>query len=398
MNPADKHYYALRANEQIFAVLEASKSLTDKIFDELPVALIMMDQNKKILKINRVCQESMKVDESEFLGKEVDAVLPESCVKEVDEYFVRFNDKEVKSISQHKISFEVAMDIADEQRYFFWQLCEVFADSEKSVHILIGNDTTDARKVFEQMLLLNADIEIARTAQSLLLPKNEYEKTDFFEVAAFYEPAAKVGGDLWWDVNTSERYLGIVADVMGHGIGSAMVSSIAGGALNALAAKNPLQTDEDIERLVMDLDSVIYKICGGRYFICLSAITFLKSEEKATLLMAGAPPIVLFDENGEKTSICQASPPLGLLETQKQLGKSTIDFKPGNRLVCTTDGCYEFRVGEKQFGRRNFLKMLKQNHSMKPKELAKFISETLISMRQTEYAEDDITFLIVDRR
>src|SRR5262245_56516030 len=66
---------AIAANQRLFRLLEASKTLSEGINDELAVALLLLDPAGRILSINAAGREALDVTVGEALGRQVADLL-----------------------------------------------------------------------------------------------------------------------------------------------------------------------------------------------------------------------------------------------------------------------------------------------------------------------------------
>lgn len=380
-----------KANQQIFRVLEASKALTEGIFDELPVSLVMVDNSFRILKLNHTAEDIFSVDEADALG------LKLSEFWSGDSYDQVVAGVEAStSPGASNSGFEHVFVKQGRQRHLFWQVCMVYSDRDGGrVHALLGNDITGAKEALE----LRKDLEVASAVQSTLLPAKSRFENSFCRLNGYYEPAAQVSGDLWWYRDFGDSFLAVVVDVMGHGAGSAMVTAIISGVLEAKGLGLNPKGPDDIEEIFRDLHEVICKTCQGSMMVGVAAVFVSKHKEEATVFGMGMPACALLAADGSSySSLSARGAPIGLKDLEYMAGRNTFSFKPGDRVAMFTDGCYEMVTHQgKQLGRHRLVRKL-VTYAGKPgdflcSDIASFFQES----RSSLYAEDDLTMLILDR-
>jgi serine phosphatase RsbU (regulator of sigma subunit) len=243
----------------------------------------------------------------------------------------------------------------------------------------------------QQLQTIRSELETARKIQLSILP-NEVPKIVGLDVAARYVPMTAVAGDFYDFIMVDEKRLGIlVADVSGHGMPAALISSML---KIALAAQSPQARDP-----AAVLTGLNQALCGkfqGHYVT--AAYTFVDME-KRTIRYAGAghPPLVLMDRSARNTR--------EIMENGLFLGsfpKATysaveIPFSEGDWGVLYTDGVLEATDGsEQQFGADRLKLFLESNQNLGVDQFVDGLLDEL--SRWSDHAsgrepEDDITIL-----
>lgn len=392
-------YREFQANQQIFRVLESSKALTENIFDELSVILIMLDEDGKILKLNKSGQEVYKTTEPKVLGTNIKDLLDKNAVGQLDEYL---SDADV---NRNRHSFEDQVVIDGQEKFLFWQVCSVFQPDgreNKTVHVLIGNDTTDARIAHERNIEFKKDLEVAKAVQTLLLPKQETSAGSFYDVSGFYHPAAQVGGDFWWysDLPNGD-FLCVIADVMGHGAGSAMVTAMLASALDAYVSTMTKDTcgEDDLSKMWDRINNLIGNLCNNEFFVAMSAAVIKPDSEELLLYGMGFPPSLILRPDQKGKSIFNPGNPVGLDNENFKPGIKRLELKKGERLVMVTDGCYEpLAKRTNEVGFRKLFKMFEETKQQENSASMKNVALKLMDALGNDIVDDDVTFVVLDRK
>ena len=103
-----------------------------------------------------------------------------------------------------------------------------------------------------RLLSIEAELETARQIQSSILPAGVPELENL-RIAASYYPMTAVAGDFYQFVQSDNNHLGIlVADVSGHGIPAALISSMIKVAMKSVAvfAHDPAQVLGGLNRIL----------------------------------------------------------------------------------------------------------------------------------------------------
>ncbi len=137
-----------------------------------------------------------------------------------------------------------------------------------------------------RLLSIETELETARQIQSSILPASVPEVANL-RVAASYHPMTSVAGDFYQFVRTDNQHLGIlVADVSGHGIAAALISSMIKVAMQSVAvhAHDPAQVLGGLNRILSS---------EARGQLASAAYVWIDIEEgKALYSAAGHPPLL----------------------------------------------------------------------------------------------------------
>jgi phosphoserine phosphatase RsbU/P len=208
------------------------------------------------------------------------------------------------------------------------------------------------------------------------------------ELAARYVPGhdAGVGGD-WYDVFTLPTgWVGVVVgDVSGHGLRSAVVMGRIRSALRAYA----LICGDPADALT-HLDRKIHHFEAGSLATVLYAMV-APDRRSVRVSLAGHPPPLRATASGAVTTVPVPTDfPLGLGSTPRVRRTTTVEFAPGDALVCYTDGLVERRGEIIDVG----LERLRAAIRPGP---AEDICATLMAALAVERRSDDIALLALRR-
>jgi serine phosphatase RsbU (regulator of sigma subunit) len=257
-------------------------------------------------------------------------------------------------------------------------------------HILLR----EARaQLSNQLLAINTELEMARQIQLSILPQ-AIPKVQGLDIAARYIPMTSVAGDFYDFIVLDEKRIGIlVADVSGHGMPAALISSMLKIALSAQSS-----CASDPACVLTGLNQALYGKFQGHF---VTAAYVLVDTEKGSLRYAGAghPPLILKDQSAGVT--------LEFLENGLFLGffpdatytSVEIPFKKGDWAVLYTDGILEAtNLSEEQFGIERFKIFLQNNHVL---SASQFVDRSLDELSQWSdrasgrEPEDDLTLLAI---
>jgi len=242
-----------------------------------------------------------------------------------------------------------------------------------------------------QLQTIKGEMDTARQIQLSILPR-EVPAIKGLEIAARYIPMTSVAGDFYDFLPIDEKRIGIlVADVSGHGMPAALISSMLKIALDGqkACASDP----------VCVLAGLNHALCGKFKGHFVTAVYVVIDTEKQSILYAGAghPPLVTMDRGaGEAREYVENGLFLGFFP-EATYTAIEIPFKPGDWGVLYTDGILEMTdPAEEQFGVERFKQFLHNNHD---RSAGQFVDALLDELsRWSDLAsgrepEDDITLL-----
>jgi phosphoserine phosphatase RsbU/P len=242
-----------------------------------------------------------------------------------------------------------------------------------------------------QLLTIQHEMETARQIQLSILPR-EIPSIQGLDIAARYIPMTSVAGDFYDFIVIDEKRIGVlVADVSGHGMPAALISSML---KIALAAQTACASDP--ARVLAGLNQALYGKFQGHF---VTAAYVLIDTGKQTLRYAGAghPPLIVWDSAaGETRELVENGLFLGFFPDPIYTSIE-IPFREGDSGVLYTDGILETtNLSEEQFGIDRFKSFLQSNHGLSAGQFVDGVLGELSHWSDTASGrepEDDITLL-----
>lgn len=287
---------------------------------------------------------------------------------------------------------------------------EIIDLGQQAAQDAIAIETARASRFEAEKKLLENDIEVAATVQSLLIPKTRHFRDGDIEVGAYFQPASKAGGDWWWFSKIREhRHRLVVADVTGHGAGAAMVTALLAGCYQTVCET---MKDASTEEILRTLNKVIRESCGEKHWVTLMAIEFDLKQEKMEAWTMAAPEIFLAHKDTAnpkadyKIEVAVGeSPSRPMGHGELHFEKFERPFRNGDEVFIFTDGLFEFvdKTGD-QFGLRRLRNLFQRSLRSEDHEASGVtclqkqvheIAESVNANRKDSNLEDDMTFAIV---
>lgn len=252
---------------------------------------------------------------------------------------------------------------------------------------------------------IQRDLEMAREFQEALMPRvypqipavaaSDALCLDFHHV---YKPASSVGGDFFDVLKLSDHSAGVfIADVMGHGARSALVTAILRTLLQDLAE----QTQDPAEFLTLINRHFHGIVSQSEEFIFVSAFYLILNTQtsEVTYATAGHPSPFFADRTRRRVSALiedvRANPALGLF-ANSSYQKWTKSVIPGDLFVLFTDGLHEAtNAAGEEYGLERLKAVLVENLDADPDALDHAILEDVNRFAGDYPLADDLCLVTV---
>jgi serine phosphatase RsbU (regulator of sigma subunit) len=246
-----------------------------------------------------------------------------------------------------------------------------------------------------QVERLQHDLEIARSIQQSLLPTTTPE-IDGFEVAGWNLPADQTGGDYYdWQVFPDGRFLAALGDVTGHGIGPALLTA----ACRAYVRAN-FSPDREMLMAMQQVNAALSKDVGRGRFVTFVAVICTPGSPRVELLSAGHGPLFHYLLRQDSfDAIASQGLPLGLMPDFVSDPPKILDLNPGDLLVLTTDGFFEWaNAQEEQFGVKRMEDTIRASREKTPAEIISALYKAVIEFSGGTKQDDDLTAVVIKRK
>ena len=218
---------------------------------------------------------------------------------------------------------------------------------------------------------------------------------DGFDIAGWNKPADETGGDYFdWQQLADGRVAVTVADVTGHGIGSALCMA----ACRAYARAG-FATEPDLRSFLCRMNQLLHEDLPSEKFVTLVAGLLNPAEATLHLISAGHGPLLFYSssENCFRTYDAQGLP-LGLLPRFSYTGPQTLNFARGDILVFVTDGFLEWaNANGEDFGEDRLKEVIRAHRHMPSATIISELYSAVVKFAGSMPQLDDLTALVVKR-
>ncbi len=212
-----------------------------------------------------------------------------------------------------------------------------------------------------------------------------------FDIAAAAYPADETGGDYFDFIPQLDGSLYIViADVAGHGFGSALVMAEVRASLRAHAATAP-----DISHLLRNVNRSLIGTLGGNRFVTMLLGRIDVEKRCVEYISAGHGSGYLVRHSGDiGEELASTAPPLGLFP-DLQFSVRTVALEHGDTLLMLTDGITEsMNMEDAMFGSDGALEVVRGRQKSTAAELVHELYRAARAFSRGAPQMDDITSVI----
>ncbi len=266
--------------------------------------------------------------------------------------------------------------------------------------VCVAQDLTERRRAEAAKLeneRLVHDMSVARSIQQSLLPSSAPEVAGY-SVAGWSQPADMAGGDYYdWITLTDGCLLVAIADVAGHGVGSAMLAAASRAYLRSCSES---ARGEALQQLAGRVNSLLSRDMPSDRFVTAAIAVLDPVRHELRVYSAGQAPIFYCRAaDGEVESWDADDLPWGMVDLgNSDTGPRVLSFEPGDVLVFTTDGFFEwFGADGEAFGIARLSAAIRENRQLAPEKMIDALHRAVSEFARTDAQQDDLTAVVVKR-
>jgi phosphoserine phosphatase RsbU/P len=203
---------------------------------------------------------------------------------------------------------------------------------------------------------LSSELNEARKFQQTILPPPE-ARMHGIEIAARYIACSELGGDFYDYAEAGcDRVAFVVADVCGHGVSGAMLTSIVKSAFQGSAA-NGYDPQQVVKRVADGIGGF-----GFSRFITMFCARITRKGLKLEYINAGHPAVLLWTDSGDSiVELGATSAMVSPAFVDETWEPTTLAITPEARLLVYTDGVTDVNGPEGSFGRQRIAEFVSQH-------------------------------------
>lgn len=245
-----------------------------------------------------------------------------------------------------------------------------------------------------QVERLEHDLQIARSIQQSLLPKAPPQIAGF-EVAGWNRSAEDTGGDFYdWKRLLDGRWVVVLGDVTGHGIGPAMLASVC-----RAYSRASFNDHHSLENTFQNINRSFAEDLTPERFATFVAAICCDNANEVELLSAGHGPLFIYNARSQTFQYLDAQAlPLGILPEMNDAAHVTIEMGPGDIVLLITDGFFEWEnPAEEQYGTKRLAEVVSRFSDQEPQTIIDELYSSVRSFSQGTPQKDDLTAVLIKR-
>lgn len=233
----------------------------------------------------------------------------------------------------------------------FTNMSGSLAARDTQIRALMVEQTKKAR--------LEAEIDLARTVQLRLLPQGELPRESGLDLAISYTPMTELAGDWYGYAHDPETGCTIVAiaDISGHGVGSAMFMTLVAGAFEDVRHTHKGLPFVD---LFLEKTNTLIKSVGRKAWHATMQVMHYDPRTRTLDIVNAGHPFALMRANPDTNQAAKfINLPSEIIGVDKVVtAKKTVQLEIGDTFVIYSDGLIEASSpAGRQFGRKRLSKV-----------------------------------------
>jgi len=245
-----------------------------------------------------------------------------------------------------------------------------------------------------QLAQVQHDLDIARSIQQSLLPRVR-PNIRGFEIAGWNHSADETGGDFFdWRSLSDGRLAVILADVMGHGIGPALLASVC-----RAYSRVSFDSGACLTSILGQINKSFGEDVAAERFATYVAAVCAPGQDRVEVLSAGHAPLFLYSSGTREVARFDAQAlPLGIRPEFTSDSPIIFNLQPGDLLLLITDGFFEWEnVSEEQFGFDRLSSMIRTFSHLHPEEIIAELYHAVLAFSGGTRQKDDLTAVLIKR-
>jgi serine phosphatase RsbU (regulator of sigma subunit) len=270
-------------------------------------------------------------------------------------------------------------------------ICAAVVSIEIRRHVLAGLREAHTKAELSQV---RKQLEIARQIQQSLLPREAIPVAGY-ELAAWNRPADETGGDYYdWIPLSDGRCAIIIADVTGHGIGSALLMAVC-----RAYARASMPNLDPLRAAMRQLNELLCEDVGLGRFVTFAVAILSPNHDEVELLSAGhGPTLVCRRASGTIETFDGDGLPLGVMPKEEFDEPRRIRMSQGDTLLLITDGFMEaHNANGEQFGMVRLSQSLASHAKGDITQIVSRIDCDVRAFAKSHPQTDDMTAVIIRR-
>ncbi len=360
----------------------------ERLFNSAPEAIILHDNNDKIVNVNAEFTKMFGYTREEAIGKSINDLV---ASEEFKDEAAGLSDTVIHG---QRVEIDTKRKRKDGTLMDVWILgAPIIHEGMQMGVYAIYRDITERKKAEEIRIRHQEEARMAKNIQVNFLPKSNPEIPNY-DIVGKSIPASNVGGDYYDFIFLDEHRLAVcLGDVSGNGLAAALVMANLQATIRSQAL-----SDADPDKCLEKANTLLYKSTDARTFVSL--FYGILDTRKHTLKYANAGqdlPFV-FSSKNKPLLLTESGIALGMIENVSYKSEE-IAIHRGDRLLIYSDGIREaMNERKEEFGDEKLQQIVQRNGNAS----AMVLIEKIIAVVHAHFGNmpqnDDMTLIILKRR
>jgi serine phosphatase RsbU (regulator of sigma subunit) len=252
------------------------------------------------------------------------------------------------------------------------------------------------KRLRAENMKMESELEVTRRLQELILPKaKELTQIEKLDIAAYIQPADRVGGDYYDVLPYGNQFIISIGDVTGHGLESGMLMLMVQSAVRTMTNSKDVHPRD----FLTILNRVIYQNAKRMDLDKSMTLSLIHYLGNSFCLTGQHEEMILVRHDGliEFLDTLDLGFPIGLEEEIAQfVDHSIIDFNPGDVAILYTDGITEAENKDRQqYGIDRLAVLARDNRQQSAEMIKKAIISDWEKFVGDHQIYDDLTLMVI---
>lgn len=284
-----------------------------------------------------------------------------------------------------------------EIEYSILEMAKEIEEHRKNMELKVEQRTEELREALSSLKekddMIQKQLEIASNIQRSILP-GRIDDWNELKLSVRYIAMEKIGGDFYDVYQIKGDKLGIlVADVSGHGIPAALITSMAKISFSSATQQydSPKRVFQEVNQNILehiktqDYMTAFFVVIDDDYNVTYANA----SHQKAILIRSDEGRTELLDTNGLFIGAIE--------EARETYEEKETKLKYGDRLILYTDGIPEAaNVEREEYSVDRLQEVSLKNRHLPLEDFTSYIIEDVQRFKGKAPVEDDITLLVIE--
>jgi PAS domain S-box-containing protein len=361
-----------------------------QLLESAPDAMLLVNEEGKIKLVNALAEQMFGYSREELVGQSVEIVIPHRFRRRHREYIANY--RQAPRTRPMGANIEIWALRKDSSEFPAEISLGPLETDEGLLIVSAHRDITERKRLEQAIRERDAQLLAAQRIQERLLPDAAPELPGF-DIFGVCHPAEFAAGDHFDYHPLPDGCVGIVVgDVVGHGIGPALVMASAHALLRTLS-EIFREMDEILERA----NRILVKQTESDIFV---TILFVRLDPRLRTLeyaSAGHPTAYLLDRRGDvKAVLTSTSLPLGILPDARFAVSDKIPLESGDIALLFTDGLIEAASpNDNPFGENRVIEVVRRHRQEPARKIAEALYQAVLEFSGGNKLVDDVTLVVV---